>query len=366
MPSCRAWYFDGHTAQSQPVILVWAPGADALKIVDPAGGDIAIWALSDVRQQKNFVQDGATLRRSDPQDLARLRVHGANWDALAPACPNRTKSDVPARKKRQVALWAATALASVAAMIFFIVPALAVTLAGLISPAREAGIGRMVEGQIEYILNGTSGGQWVCRNPEGQAAFDKMLVALAPQDTQGYTLSVQVVNVDEINAFALPGGQLTFFGGLLDRAQTQAQVAGVLAHEIGHVLERHPMEGVLRSAGSAGIISLLFGDATGGTVVAIVAQQFLNAGHSRSAEWESDRFALDAMDREGVDPSGLAGFFDLILEEYGGAAASDGWGASHPPTQDRAQAAQAAFDPNRTYTDILTPTEWQALKAICK
>ncbi len=365
MPSCRATFFDGVTATPRSIHIVWSDGQNALQLFDADGRPLASWPLNQIRSQKDLNQGGAVLRLSAEEAPERISIGTLDWDDLARLCKLHASNDISAKQKRRVGIWAVFALGSVAAMVFAIVPALAVALAAFISPEREAGIGRMVERQVEFLLNGSSDGEWICRDAAGQAAFDKMLRALAPENTQGYDLRVQVVDVDELNAFALPGGQLTFFDGLIQNATTQEQIAGVLAHEIAHVIERHPMESVLRAAGSAGVISLLFGDATGGTVAAIVAQQLVNASHSRLAETQADDFAIHAMKRVSVNPAGLADFFDSLTDEYGDAAAADGWASSHPPTQKRAETARSAFNPNETYVDILTSAEWAALKNMC-
>ena len=81
-----------------------------------------------------------------------------------------------------------------------------------------------------------------------------------------------------------PGGRLVFFRGLLEEAENPDEVAAVLAHEIGHVVYRDPTRDALRSAGSLGVLGLLFGDFAGGTVALFIANQLINASYSQAAE----------------------------------------------------------------------------------
>ena len=145
-------------------------------------------------------------------------------------------------------------------------------------------------------------------------------------------------------------------------------MAGVLAHELGHVANRDPLEQALRSAGTAGLLSLVFGDATGGILIALVGEGLINASYSRQAEAIADDYALDLMNRANLDPENFAQFFDLIIEEMGedgDMAKTLGWASTHPPSQDRADKARALSEPDRTYTAVITPDEWQALRGIC-
>jgi beta-barrel assembly-enhancing protease len=175
-----------------------------------------------------------------------------------------------------------------------------------------------------------------------------------------YKLSIKVLDHEMVNAFAVPGGQIVILRGLLDDAETPAEVAGVLAHEVGHVEARDPTRLTFRAAGSAGIVSLLLGDATGGTLIAIMGDQMLSASYTREAEAEADAFAHRMLAAADISTEGMAAFFDRI---DGMGAELPGYMATHPASKGRAATARAADQ--GAGRAIMSDAEWQALRNIC-
>jgi predicted Zn-dependent protease len=168
-----------------------------------------------------------------------------------------------------------------------------------------------------------------------------------------------------VNAFALPGGHIIVMRGLIEMAQTSEHLAAVLAHELGHVAQRDPILQALRAAGTAGLLSLVLGDATGGTVLALAGETLISAKNSRDVEARADDFALAQLAAAGVSPEALAEFFELLLEEMGDPAYDMGWISSHPPSAERAAYAREAVQTARSYNKSISSQEWQAIQQIC-
>ena len=150
-----------------------------------------------------------------------------------------------------------------------------------------------------------------------------------------------VVNSDEINAFAVPGGFVYVNRGLIERTDNLAELAGVLAHEIGHVEARHSAEMMERTQAAnvgVGIASVLLGGPPGGLAGAAVdigAQAYF-ASHSREAENEADRIAVNLLPGAGIDPNGLVTFFMELIEERERTPSSlEQWFSTHPLTEER-------------------------------
>ncbi len=156
-----------------------------------------------------------------------------------------------------------------------------------------------------------------------------------------YEYTFYVVNSDVINAFALPGGWIYINRGVIERSDNLAELAGVLAHEIGHVEERHGAEMMERQqAASIGLNAayILLGRAPGQLEQAgiQVGASAIFAGYSRGAENEADEVAVDLLLRSGIDPNGLVTFFKELLEESGGnSSALSQWFSTHPLTEER-------------------------------
>ena len=173
-------------------------------------------------------------------------------------------------------------------------------------------------------------------------ALGRRLAAHAPQPLS-QDITVFAVRDPSINAFALPGGYIGVNTGLVVGAQSESELAGVLAHEIGHVMQRHIARGIAQQSQGTGIMvasllgallaalagqgDLAMGVATFGQAAAIDRQ----LGFSRGAEQEADRAGLQMMRQAGFDPQGMADMFRRLMnasrlnEGTGG-----GYASTHP------------------------------------
>jgi predicted Zn-dependent protease len=135
--------------------------------------------------------------------------------------------------------------------------------------------------------------------------------------------------------------------GILERAGSASELAGVLAHEIGHVVERHGLEQMAKARNTntvVGLIYVLLGRAPGATeqVALQVAGSAWMAKHSREAEGEADRVAVVFLARAGLDPRGMPRFFQRLLdEERISPSELLAWFSTHPLTEDRIAETEA-------------------------
>lgn len=132
---------------------------------------------------------------------------------------------------------------------------------------------------------------------------------------------------ETVNAFALPGGQIFITGGLLKRLNSEAQLAGVLGHEIGHVVARHSAEQLAKAKmtqGLTGAAAIATYDpenpaSQGGAVVAAMVGKLLNMRYGREDELESDRLAVHLTGAAGYDPRAMMEVMRILGEASGGA-----------------------------------------------
>jgi predicted Zn-dependent protease len=176
----------------------------------------------------------------------------------------------------------------------------------------------------------------------------EVLDATGPQP---FDYNFYVVDDDQINAFALPGGHIFVHTGVILRARNVSELAGVIGHEIGHVERRHIARNynkmragslaqqVLTTAGGlyAGDAGRMAGSVFGGMAVASVVNTF-----TREAEREADDFAVIYLPRAGYDPHGLPTFFQTIMRE--GGSRPPEFLSSHPSTENRLSATRKAID----------------------
>lgn len=160
-------------------------------------------------------------------------------------------------------------------------------------------------------------------------------------DTTGRDYDFHVIDSDMANAFAIPGGFVFINRGILERAESASELAGVIAHEIGHVVERHGLEQMAKAQNTntvVGLVYVLLGRAPGAAeqVALQVAGSAWMAKHSREAEREADRVAVLYLARAGLDPRGMPRFFERLLDEERRAPSELlAWFSTHPLTQDR-------------------------------
>ncbi len=355
-------YFDGLTARPREVIVKF--GESSLTLFSLDDTPIAHWALASVRAIGGAVDDRELRLTPDAEGDERLTVRDpAMIDAIRAVCADLDRPYRAPGTNRRLLFWAAAAIGAVALIVLVLVPSLAERLAPLIPAAQEERLGASVARNITRLQGGAAA---VCESPDGSAALDRMVARLSSHVDSYVPLKVQVVDVDVPNAFAAPGGYIIVFRGLIAQAAGPEEVAGVLAHEIGHVVSRDPTRSALRTAGSAGVLGLLVGDFAGGAMLVAMTEAVLNASYSQEAESQADDTAYRIFSESGLPSSALAAFFDRLRREHGDVSGLMTHIASHPDLRSRAEKARAADTiGEKPYQPVLDDADWIALQQIC-
>jgi beta-barrel assembly-enhancing protease len=159
-----------------------------------------------------------------------------------------------------------------------------------------------------------------------------------------------VVNAKEINAFAVPGGYIYVNRGLIEHTQTLSQLAGVMGHEIGHVVKRHSvkqmeqMNGAQIGVGLACVLTAVCNNQAVGTGINVIGSAVF-AKFSRNDEAEADAVGIDNVVRAHIHPKGIPEMFQILLDtRTSNPGLVDGWFASHPTEEDRIRDTQAKIN----------------------
>jgi len=166
----------------------------------------------------------------------------------------------------------------------------------------------------------------------------------------GVPFRFTVLQSDVVNAFAAPGGYIYVTTGLLKTAEDESELAGVLAHEIGHVAARHAVRAMQNMLGAQIVTRLLLGDTEPGLwhQVASTGASLFSLKNSRDHELEADQYGLRLAYEAGYDPEGLIRFLEHLRKLHGdGAHGVQGWLSTHPANDQRIAAARrelASFD----------------------
>lgn len=358
-------FFDGRTSAEHDVVVELAP--DRLLIRSPEGRGLAEWSYAQL-QHLPAPGDVFRLGLAGSGRLERLEIRDP---AFAQAIdeisgPVDRTGGIERRQRKRVIAWAVAATVSLVLVAVFGVPAIATVLAPLIPYSVEHRLGMAVEGQVRSMLDTPGGGKpFECGSADaekpGLAAFGKLVGKLESAAHLPIPLKVSVVRRREPNAIALPGGHVYVFEGLISKSESADEVAGVLAHELGHVAHRDGTRSVLQAAGLSFLFGMLLGDFFGGGAVMIAAKSVTQSAYSRDVEKAADLYSVDLMSHAGGDPRALATVLTRITGniEPGLTILLD-----HPQTKDRV-ALINSLPAQKKAVPLLEPAEWAALKRIC-
>jgi predicted Zn-dependent protease len=212
--------------------------------------------------------------------------------------------------------------------------------AASISPQEEAQLGAQYSSQVNQELP-------IVRDAAVNNYINQLGRSIASRVDPRLQYTFYVVDAPEVNAFAIPGGYIYVNRGLIQRAATMSELAGVLGHEIGHVVERHGLEQMARMQNTSLGVNLayvLLGRQPSGLEQVAVqggASAFF-ASHSRADENQADEVGVQYMIQSGIDPNGMVTMFNRLIEEQQRSpSAVEQWFSTHPLTQDRVDHVQA-------------------------
>jgi beta-barrel assembly-enhancing protease len=227
----------------------------------------------------------------------------------------------------------------------YVLVALCAVIAGCaISTQQEVQMGQSYASQLNSTLP-------VVTDPEVQQYINQLgdsiakLTGRADLDWHFF-----VVNTDVVNAFALPGGFIYVNRGVIERADKMDELAGVMGHEIGHVVKRHSVKQMQQQQGANIGVALTcvlthVCDSQASQAAIQVGGAAVFASFSRQDEKEADEEGFKNVVRAGISPKGLVTFFQkLMSEEKGGGSPVDAWFSDHPLTQDRIADVQQLID----------------------
>ena len=199
-------------------------------------------------------------------------------------------------------------------------------------------------------------GNTLCHYEFGDPALKQLAAAIDPERP---VTRVDIANIDMVNAVALPGGRVVVFDGLVQEAESADELAGVIAHEIGHVRERHVMQALLRQFG----LSILLGGINSDVGSGIFG--IASTSYTRSAEREADEYARERLAAADISPLGAAAFFERLKKEHGDGPDWAAWVASHPVPSERQKQFERAAQKGADYRPALSEQDFGALKTMC-
>jgi Zn-dependent protease with chaperone function len=336
-------------------------------VIEPPGGAAVRWPYSALESEIGgddhdwaFLScppagAGARLALRDPAAIAALaaRTSGPVHDDLTGFDAARRRH---ASRHRRGLVTGLVALAAVALAGWLLLTRAAPEIvAATLPPASEKLLGEAVLAQM--LVGETE----IEAGPAAEAVRAIVArLAAAVEANPGYEFDVRLIESDVVNAAALPGGKIIVFSGLLAEAGSPDEVAGVLAHEIQHVLHRDALRGLVGRLGGSAVIALLLG---GGDLARIAGQagELDQLAYGRDQERAADRDGVLLLARAGLPPAALSAFFERLRAREGGKLPE--FLSTHPDTAARIvelrrlAAATPVTDPRPLAVD------WEAVRA---
>ena len=346
-------YNDGQTAARHSVTVI--PEAGGLRIDDENGERLELWPYAELRLVDEALAGRPVRLKCGEGGKARLTVPSHRLlTELIPLAPQLRRGRTRVGVLRTLGLGLA-GIALVVGVVWVVLPQAARMAALWIPVSWEEALGEHAMDQMIgfFELLGDKKPEF-CARPAGRAALDRLSVRLAGGTDSPYDFRIFVLDLKIPNAFALPGGSVVLFNGLIKEAKTPEEVAGVLAHEMGHVAHRHGTQILLRNMGLDILFDLMLGGMGGGSIVSF--------SYSREAEMEADTAALELLRKTGIRAGGLAAFFKRLGESQGDMTGSLQLLSTHPSHESRARLFENAAV---TGGPGMGAADWTALKAIC-
>jgi beta-barrel assembly-enhancing protease len=352
------FYYDGRSAQRQPVSLVVT--SHGLRIVK-ADGLAMVWPFESMRQtQGRHEREHLRIEHgSEPAESLSV-VEPGLAEAIRSAAPRARQTLRGRTSTSRVVTWSLAGLAAFAGVYFWGAPVAADWAASRMPASWETELGRGVGAQM--LAREETCTDSVVTGPL-RVVLDRILAAARPD--QQYDFRVTVLSDTTINAFAAPGGFLAVNMGLLSAARSPEEFAGVLAHEVAHVTQRHTTRTLLRDIPVRFALTAVSGG-SGMETASMVAGSMGMLRYRREFEADADREGLRLLHGAQIDPAGVVSFMRTLEEKHKSEPRFANYLSSHPRTIDRIAQLEALNRVGKYGTrPLLDSLTWAAVRAGC-
>jgi predicted Zn-dependent protease len=350
-------YHDGRRAGAEPARVTLED--TGLRIQGADGSPRAFWPFGQLVRHPDDAEGRMRLGLAKGSE-ARLAIADPGFaEALKNKVPRLFRKG-GVRATLLLALVLGTMSAALIAATYFGVPRAAEEIAPHIPPEVEARIGTRYYQSVLRVWPACT------QQPRASHALKDLATRLLGPTKLPFDVTVDVIEMRIENAFALPGGHVLFTRQMIDRMNSSDELAGVLAHELGHVVEHHAMIGVIQQTGMSVLLQVLTGGSSGsGEAVLNTAGELATISFTRRLEGRADAHGLAMLKAAHINPAPIADLFERLEKAH-----PDDTGftlpaflSSHPPTPDRIALARAAADPSAK--PALSAEDWAAIKAGC-
>lgn len=358
----NARYYDGKKASATDVTLeVYASRLHIFGTREESGAQLT-WMFEDIRTVTNPA-DGLPIRLRNAKDpAARLEINdAATWNAIY--APLKAQARIGLHISFSPLLL--TGLAALALVIFLALYQGVPYMAHYLTPYLPESVRNHASQEALKVLGAP---EKICPWKEKSIFFTPLFTRLTDAAGIKHRGTVQVIKNSIPNAFTLPNGDIVMTSGLLEKSTSPDMLAGVLAHEIGHVVKDDAGEALVRSMGMQAVFMLMTGQGSESLDSRVIAQLLWQNSYQRGQEREADRIAMEILRKAHIAPQPFITFFQ---EQAKGADLGSGtlsYLSNHPSNEERITtlkqiAAEGIWPPT---SSTISAESWEALRKICQ
>ncbi len=340
-------YFDGKSAASQKIEIQHVSEGILIKFAD---GRMSVWRSCEFRLKQDRLKGPIRLEYGEftPEiiEVKDLSFHKGLKEKVS-------------KRPRYLSIWLTLlAVLIIPSIIFWFIPRFSGWLANFVPVSVEEQLGN-------YVVNELFPDRRICMADAGRKALKEMVMRLTTKDSK-YNFKVEVVDSDLVNAFAFPGGTILIFRGLLDKSPSADGLAGVLAHEMQHVMHRHGTVNLLRQIALSGIFKLLSSESGS------LAKAFFDGVHvlsilkyTRRLEDEADESALKLLIKNRIDPTAMIQIYQVLSKHTSSLPEAF---STHPDMSSRLERLGTLIQQESEFKSsiILKQNNWESLQNICQ
>ena len=356
-------YLDGQTAIRRRVrIRIMRLGLQ----IDGESGESLWWPYEEIRQTQGFYA-GEQVRLERGGDFSEVLLIAntsflTHLHRMIPESAGRFHNPASRMtRKKIIALAAAGSLTVVALLYLWGIPLLAAMVAPLVPVTWEAHLGNSV-------VQSLAPEELLCKAPRHTHVINDLVRVLSTsQKDSPYEFRVFVVNSPVINAFAAPGGSIIVMRGLLEQTKNPEELAGVLAHEMQHIIQRHTTRLFIQQASIGLLLAAMTGNTNKvGSPGLDTARAVGLMRYSRGIEEEADIEGMKMLVNAGINPEGMVTFFRTLKEKGAKIPSLLKYLSTHPSADDRIEKLNLlAARSRRKWVPLLTDYDWSDINKLC-
>ncbi len=350
-------YFDGKSSRSHKATLSVNALVFMISYTNENNMPVVVsWEISTIKKSGIYTKDFISFTYGDTFPFQRIESADEKFIEYINNSDQKNLNNaldvmLHKSKKRSLVFLLLTLVSVGIATYFYIIPAVATGFATTLTEKNVIDFG-------DYVLRVMSTELEI--NEKATKRLQEFANEMTIEST--FPLKLYVVQSDDMNAFALSGGKIIVFSSLLEKIETEAQLAALIGHEVSHIENRHVLKNIARNFSGVIFVSVLFGDINGATAVLMDnAHMFSQLSYTRDLEKEADLFGLDIMRESNVDLHGMPQLFEILEKETGIDVPT--YLSNHPMLKDRIEYTEKiANEQDEFIANTILQEKWQQIK----